>query len=314
MKKKGLGHRATERLPPLFMKSFKNTKKFNRYINSNSIKRIHTGSIWTEGPCYFKKLNKVIWSDIPNNRMLCYDLNKVEIFRFPSNFSNGNCLDNEENLITCEHGARRVTKTDRNNNISLISDEYQNNRLNSPNDVCVHSNGTIFFTDPPYGIINQKRTEGFPGAIMYGGCYVFKCCPPSRELIAIITDMDRPNGIAFSLNEKKLYISNTGIHKYMRVYDVDEKLNLSNPQEFAKTDDKEVFDGFRIDAENNIWTSCGKGVKCFASNGETLGHLNLPEVVSNLEFGGKNGNMLFITATSSLYMINLNLIGAKFIK
>ena len=296
------------------MESFKNTKKFNRYINSNSIKRIHTGSIWTEGPCYFKKLNKVIWSDIPNNRMLCYDLNKVEIFRFPSNFSNGNCLDNEENLITCEHGARRVTKTDRNNSISLISDEYQNNRLNSPNDVCVHSNGTIFFTDPPYGIINQKRTEGFPGAIMYGGCYVFKCCPPSRELIAIITDMDRPNGIAFSLNEKKLYISNTGIHKYMRVYDVDKNLNLSNPQEFAKTDDKEVFDGFRIDAENNIWTSCGKGIKCFASNGETLGHLNLPEVVSNLEFGGKNGNMLFITATSSLYMINLNLIGAKFIK
>ena len=296
------------------MESFKNTKKFNRYINSNSIKRIHTGSIWTEGPCYFKKLNKVIWSDIPSNRMLCYDLNKVEIFRFPSNFSNGNCLDNEENLITCEHGARRVTKTDRNNNISLISDEYQNNRLNSPNDVCVHSNGTIFFTDPPYGIINQKRIEGFPGEIMYGGCYVFKCCPPSRELVAITTDMDRPNGIAFSLNEKKLYISNTGIHKYMRVYDVDENLNLSNPQEFAKTDDKEVFDGFRIDAENNIWTSCGKGIKCFASNGETLGHLNLPEVVSNLEFGGKNGNMLFITATSSLYMINLNLIGAKFIK
>ena len=100
----------------------------------------------------------------------------------------------------------------------------------------------------------------------------------------------------------------------MRVYDVDKNLNLSNPQEFAKTDDKEVFDGFRIDAENNIWTSCGKGIKCFASNGETLGHLNLPEVVSNLEFGGKNGNMLFITATSSLYMINLNLIGAKFIK
>ena len=295
------------------MKSFKNTKKFNRYINSNSIKRIHTGSIWTEGPCYFKKLNKVIWSDIPNNRMLCYDLNKVEIFRFPSNFSNGNCLDNEENLITCEHGTRRITKTNLNNNISLICDEYQNNRLNSPNDVCVHSNGTIFFTDPPYGIINQKRTEGFPGAIMYGGCYVFKCCPPSRELIAIVIDMDRPNGIAFSLNEKKLYISNSGIQKYIRVYDVGENLNLSNPQEFAKTDDENVFDGLRIDAENNIWASCGKGIKCFASNGETLGYLNLPEVVSNLEFGGKKGNMLFITATSSLYMINLNLIGAKFI-
>ncbi len=298
------------------MKSFKNTKKFNRYINSNSIKRIHTGSIWTEGPCYFKKLNKVVWSDIPNNRMLCYDFNKVEVFRFPSNFSNGNCLDNEENLITCEHGARRVTKTDRNNNISLISDEYQNNRLNSPNDVCVHSNGTIFFTDPPYGIIDHDstRTEGFPGKIMYGGCYVFKCCPPSRELVAIVTNMDRPNGVAFSLNEKKLYISNSGIQKYIRVYDVGENLNLSNPQEFAKTDDENVFDGLRIDAENNIWASCGKGIKCFTSNGETLGYLSLPEVVSNLNFGGKKGDILFITATSSLYMINLNLRGAKFIK
>ena len=120
-------------------------------------------------------------------------------------------------------------KRNRNNNISLISNEYQNNRLNSPNDVCVHSNGTIFFTDPPYGIINQKRTEGFPGAIMYGGCYVFKCCPPSRELIAIITDMDRPNGIAFSLNEKKLYIDQPD-YAFLLSWHISEELknNLRN--------------------------------------------------------------------------------------
>ena len=304
------------RTPLKNMRSFNNTNKFNKYINSNSIKRIHTGSIWTEGPCYFMKSNKVIWSDIPNNRILSYDFNKVQIFRYPSNFSNGNCIDNEENLITCEHGTRRVIKTDHKDNISLISDEYKDKRLNSPNDICVHSNGAIFFTDPPYGIIDHDltRTEGFPGKIMYGGCYVFKCYPPSRELTAVVTDMDRPNGIAFSLDEKKLYISNSGIEKYIRVYDVGENLNLSNPQEFAKTDDENTFDGLRIDEENNVWASCGKGIKCFAPNGETLGYLSLPEVVSNLNFGGKKGDIIFITATSSLYMINLNLRGAKFIK
>ena len=296
------------------MESFNNSEQFKRYIISNSLECIHTGSIWTEGPCYFKKLNKIIWSDIPNNRMLCYDFNKVRIFRFPSNFSNGNTLDNDENLITCEHGARRVTKTDHNNIISLIADEYKNNRLNSPNDVCVHSNGTIFFTDPPYGIINPKRIEGFPGKIKYGGCYVFKCKPPSRELISVVTDMDKPNGIAFSLDEKKLYITNTGINKYIRVYDIDDNLNLSNPKEFARPDGNDVFDGLRIDADDNIWTSCGKGLKCFTSKGEILGYLSLPEVVSNLEFSGKEGNILFITASSSLYMIKLNQIGAKFVK
>ena len=229
-------------------------------------------------------------------------------------------MDNEENILTCEHGARRVTKTDSNNILTLISDEYQNNRLNSPNDICVHSSGAIFFTDPPYGIYDSKkessqsRIEGFPGKKMYGGCYVFKCSPPSRELIPIVTDMTRPNGIAFSLDEKKLYISNTGINKYMRAYDVDKDLNATNPQEFSRPNYGDFFDGFRIDADNNIWSSCGKGIKCFSSKGEVLGYLDVPEVVSNLEFSGKDGNILFITATSSLYMIEINQIGAKFVK
>ena len=150
-----------------------NKNKFVGYTKNLNLKKIHTGSVWTEGPCYLKKSNKVIWSDIPNNRMLSFDFKKVEIFRSPSNFSNGNTTDNHGNLVTCEHGARRVTTTDQNNVITLIADEYNHKRLNSPNDVCVHSNGTVFFTDPPYGIINPKRVEGFPGKMMYEGCYVF---------------------------------------------------------------------------------------------------------------------------------------------
>ena len=289
-----------------------NKKKFEYYTKDLNLKQVHTGSIWTEGPCYLKKTNKVIWSDIPNNRMLSFDFNKVEIFRSPSNFSNGNTTDNEGNLVTCEHGARRVTKTDKNNVITLIADEYNDKRLNSPNDVCVHSNGTIFFTDPPYGIINPKRVEGFPGKMMYDGCNVFKYDPKTKSLEALVTDMQRPNGIAFSPDESYLFISNTGDNKYMRRYEIDKNLKISKPIEFIKSDPEHVLDGFRFDADNNLWTSCGKGVACYAPSGEQIGYIKIPELVSNVDFGGPTGNILFITSSTSFYMANLNTKGAKF--
>jgi len=285
---------------------------FNKYTKNLNLKKIHTGSIWTEGPCYLKKINKVVWSDIPNNRMLSFDFNKVEIFRSPSNFSNGNTTDNEGNLVTCEHGARRVTTTDQNGSITLIADEYNEKRLNSPNDVCVHSNGTIFFTDPPYGIINPKRVEGFPGKMMYGGCNVFKYDPKAKSLEAFVTDMDRPNGIALSLDESNLFISNTGDAKYIRRYDIDRNLKITNPIVFAKTDHDYVFDGFRFDADNNLWTSCGDGVACYAPSGEQIGFIKIPERVSNVDFGGVDGKTLFITASKSFYMANLTVNGAKY--
>ena len=287
-------------------------QKFEEYVKNLNLKQVHSGSIWTEGPCYLKKLNKVIWSDIPNNRMLSFDFNKVEIFRTPSNFSNGNTTDNEGNLVTCEHGARRVTKTDKNNVITLIADEYNDKRLNSPNDVCVHSNGTIFFTDPPYGIINPKRVEGFPGKMMYGGCNVFKYDPRTKSVEALVTDMQRPNGIAFSPDESYLFISNTGDSKYMRRYEIDKNLKISKPIEFIKSDPEHVLDGFRFDADNNLWTSCGKGVACYAPSGEQIGYIKIPELVSNVDFGGPTGNILFITSSTSFYMANLNAKGAKF--
>ena len=287
-------------------------KKFEEYTKNFNLKKIHTGSIWTEGPCYFKKSNKVVWSDIPNNRMLSFDSKKVEIFRSPSNFSNGNTTDNQGNLVTCEHGARRVTTTDQNNVITLIADEYNSKRLNSPNDVCVHSNGTIFFTDPPFGIINPKRVEGFPGKMMYDGCYVFKYDPKTKLLGALVTDMDRPNGIALSLDESNLFISNTGETKYIRRYNIDKNLQITSPIEFATTDPNHVFDGFRFDIENNLWTSCGAGVACYAASGEQIGFIKIPELVSNVEFGGVDGKSLFITASTSFYMAKLGIKGAKF--
>ena len=289
-----------------------NKKKFEEYTKNLNLKQIHTGSVWTEGPCYLKKFNKVVWSDIPNNRMLSFNFNKVEIFRSPSNFSNGNTTDNQGNLVTCEHGARRVTTTDQNGIITLIADEYNEKRLNSPNDVCVHSSGTIFFTDPPYGIINPKRVEGFPGKMMYGGCNVFKHDPKTKSLVPIITDMERPNGIALSPDESHLFISNTGDTKYIRRYEIDKNLNVSKPVEFIKSDPEHVLDGFRFDVDNNIWTSCGKGVACYTPLGEQIGYINIPEIVSNVDFGGLEGNKLFITASTSFYMVDLNVKGVKF--
>ncbi len=289
-----------------------NRQKFKAYVDNINLKQIHTGSAFTEGPCYFKKSNKVVWSDIPSNKMYSFDFDKVEVFRTPSNFANGNTTDNEGNLITCEHGARRVTKTDHNDVITLIADEYDNKRLNSPNDVCVHSNGTIFFTDPPYGIIKGKRVGGFPGKMMYGGCYVFKYDPKNKSLEAIVTDMDRPNGIALSRDETHLMISNSGDTKYLRRYEIDTNLQLSNPTEFARQDPKNVFDGFRFDIDDNLWTSCGEAVVCYNTLGEQIGTIEMPERVSNVEFGDRDGKTLFITASTSLYMTKLNVKGAKF--
>ena len=284
---------------------------FEKYTKNLNLKQIHTGSVWTEGPCYLRKSNKVVWSDIPNNRMLSFDFNKVEIFRSPSNFSNGNTTDNQGNLVTCEHGARRVTTTDQNGVITLIADEYNEKRLNSPNDVCIHSNGTIFFTDPPYGIINPKRVEGFPGKMMYGGCNVFKYDPKTKLLEAVVIDLERPNGIALSLDESHLFISNTGETKYIRRYDINKNLKISKPIKFIKSDPEHVLDGFRFDIDNNLWSSCGKGVACYAPSGEQIGYIKIPEIVSNVDFGGPEGNTLFITASTSFYMVNLNIKGAK---
>lgn len=245
--------------------------------------------------------------------MYSFDWHQVEVYRTPSNFANGNTTDNEGNLITCEHGARRITKTDKNNVTTLVVDEFDDKRLNSPNDVCVHSNGTIFFTDPPYGIIPGKRIGGYPGKMMYGGCYVFKYDPTNKSIEAIVTDMDRPNGIALSKDETHLMISNSGATKYLRRYEIDKNLSISNPIEFARQDPTNVFDGFRFDSEDNLWTSCGKSVVCYNNKGEQIDIIEMPERVSNVEFGGQDGKTLFITASTSVYMADLNIKGAKFI-
>ena len=230
-------------------------------------------------------------------------------FRNPSNFCNGNTIDNEENLISCSHGGRCVYKTDDNINVSVVVDRFEGKKFNSPNDICVKSDDTIWFTDPPYGILSDY--EGYKGEQEYEGCYVFRFNPHTQKLDVMTKNLDRPNGIAFSHDEKKLYIADTGENvKCLYVFDVlkDEIINQKLVYDF-----KPFFsDGFRSDKDGNIWTSAGKAVKCFNPNNELIGQILVPELVSNLEFGGKEGNILYVTATSSLYKMELNQIGAKF--
>ena len=286
-----------------------NNDKFNDFLNNNEVKQIFTGCLWAEGPAYIPHLDTLVWSDIPNNRMLKIRDNNVSEYKNPSNFCNGNTTDNHENLISCSHGGRCLYRTDDNMNTEILIDNYQGKKLNSPNDICVHSNGDIFFTDPPYGILSDY--EGYPGKQEYGGCYVFSFNEKTKKLNVIINDLVRPNGITLSPNEDKLYVADTGENiKHLYSYDLINGVTLNRKLIY---DFKPFFsDGFRCDKDGNIWTSAGKAIKCFNPKFELIGQIKIPELVSNCEFGGKEGNILYITATTSLYAIELNQQGAKF--
>ena len=290
------------------MDTVENSTLFNTYLKTNEFKKEFTGTIWGEGPCYLPQEEKLVWSDIPNNRMMQLVNDQVTEYRNPSNFINGNTLDNKGNIISCSHGGRCLYLDD-GKNFSILIDNFNSNKFNSPNDVCVKSDDTIWFTDPPYGILSDY--EGYKGKQEYDGCYVFIYDPNNNKLTIATTELDRPNGIAFSHDEKKIYIADTGEGvKCLYVFDVN-KNNISNKK--LVYDFKPFFsDGFRCDKDGNIWTSAGKAIKCFNSKNDLIGQILVPELVSNLEFGGKEGNILYVTATSSLYSMELNQIGAKF--
>ncbi len=286
-----------------------NTDQFSQYLKDDNFKKVFTGMLWGEGPAYIPHLDTLIWSDIPNNRILKLFKNKVTDFRNPSNFCNGNTVDREENVISCSHGGRCIYRTNDNLEVETLVDNYNGKKLNSPNDLFVKSDGKIWFTDPPYGIISDY--EGYLGEQEYGGCYVFSFDPIENKLEVIIDDLIRPNGIAISPDEKKLYVADTGQNiKHLYVYDL---INGYPKNRTLVYDFKPFFsDGFRCDKDGNVWTSAGKAIKCFNQKNELIGQLIVPELVSNLEFGGINGNILYVTATTSLYSIELNQQGSRF--
>jgi gluconolactonase len=273
------------------------------------LEKLHTGTRWAEGPCYFADTGVLIWSDIPNNRMLRFvDGLGVDVFRQPSNCSNGNTRDREGRLVSCEHESRRVTRTEVDGTITVLADRYQGKRLNSPNDVVVKSDGSIWFTDPPYGIMSDY--EGKKSESEQDGNYVYRLDPASNALSIVASDFDKPNGIAFSPDERQLFIADSGQPRHMRVFDVDDAKHLSGGRVFAECD-AGCFDGFRFDTGGNLWTSTKAGVSCYAPGGELLGKIRVPEAVANLTFGGPKRNRIFITATTSLYAVFVNARGAQ---
>ena len=291
------------------MEKIENQPQFEKYLTTKEFTKIHSGMKWAEGPCYIKSHKKLYFSDIPKNHLLSWDGINVKIEKDPSNFINGNTEDLEGNLISCSHGGRCIYKTDINGNTTTLVDKYLDKKLNSPNDVVVKSDGSIWFTDPPYGILSDY--EGYKGDMEYGACYVFRYDPKENNLEVVSKDFLKPNGLAFSVNEDKIYIADSGgshdvnAPNQIMVYDVIENRILKNGKVFHKFNPF-FADGFRVDKDDNVWTSAGKGIKCFNPQGEVIGQLLLPDLVANLTFGGENNNILYVTSSSNLYSMELN--------
>lgn len=284
---------------------------FAQFVMGNApVKRIASGFDWAEGPVWFADHGCLLFSDIPNNRILRWTEEGVTTFRAPSNYSNGHTRDLQGRLISCEHGTRRVTRTEWDGSITVLADSYQGKRLNSPNDVIVARDGAIWFSDPHYGIMTDY--EGFKAAQELP-CSVYRIALDG-SIAAMITDMACPNGLAFSPDESRLYVADTGRMfsddpQTIRLFDMVEGRPV-NGRHFHRIDTG-CADGIRTDVEGNLWSSAGDGVHCIAPDGRLLGKILVPETVSNICFGGRAKHRLFITATTGVYSVVLNRRGAQ---
>ena len=290
-------------------------------LGNAAVERIYTGTRWAEGPVWFGDGRYLLWSDIPNNRILRWteETGKVSVFREPSNNSNGNTRDKQGRLITCEHGARRVTRTEYDGTVTVLIDRFQGKRLNAPNDAVVHSDGAIWFTDPGYGILMNYEGHKAPFELETN---VYRLDPESGEATVLTGEVGKPNGLCFSPDEKKLYIADTGAShtpghpRHIRVYDVVDGNRLANGRMFADMAPG-LADGIRCDIDGNLWASAGwvgegfDGVHIFAPDGTLIGKIHLPEICSNLCFGGEKRNRLFMTGSQSLYSVYVETQGAE---
>lgn len=285
-------------------------------VPSAGLEELYGDCRWAEGPVWFADMGCLIWSDIPNERMLRWvPGGTVSIFRAPSNFANGNTRDRQGRLVSCEHGTRRVTRTETDGSITVLADSYKGKRLNSPNDVIVRSDGSIWFTDPTYGILSNY--EGYKAEPEQATRNVYRLDPSTGHLDVVVDDFRQPNGLAFSPDETKLYVADSAAShdidapRHIRVFDVIDGQKLANGRVFCNID-AGIPDGFRADMDGNIWTSAGDGVHCFAPDGALIGKIKIPQTVANLTFGGPRRNQLFIAATRSLYRVYTAACGIQF--
>jgi len=284
-------------------------------VTSAGLDELHSGCRWAEGPVWFNDANQLLWSDIPNQRILRWTPEGgVSVYRQPSNFTNGHTRDRQGRLISCEHGTRRVTRTEVDGSITVLADRFEGRRLNSPNDVVVKSDGTIWFTDPTYGIMSDY--EGYRADPEQPTRNVYRLDPETGELSAVVTDFIQPNGLAFSPDEKTLYVADSSashddrLPRHIRAFDLANGARLANGRVFCVID-KGIPDGIRTDANGNLWSSAGDGVHCFDPEGKLIGKILVPQTVANLTFGGPRRNRLFIAATRSLYSLYVAVTGSQ---
>jgi gluconolactonase len=285
-------------------------ERFGRVDGDSIVEVLYSGCRWAEGPAYFPAGRYLVFSDIPNDRMLRWDetTGAVGVFRSPAGYTNGHTVDRQGRLISCEQGNRRVTRTEHDGSVTVLADRYQGKRFNSPNDVVERADGSVWFTDPSYGI--DSDYEGNQADTEIGACHVYRVEPASGEVGVVADDFVRPNGLAFSLDERQLYIVDTR-RKHMRRFDVAEDGTLTGGAVFAECD-AGSFDGVRLDSVGRVWVAAHDGLHCFDPDGTLIGKLRLPESVSNLTFGGRKRNHLYITATTSLYSLRVNINGAAY--
>ena len=294
---------------------------FTKYrIATSKVERLATGMRWCEGPVWFGDGRYLLWSDIPNNCMMRWDeeAGAVSVFRKPSNNANGNTRDRQGRLLTCEHNNRRVVRTEYDGTITVIADSFDGKPLNSPNDIVCKSDGSIWFTDPPFGILGYY--EGHVDKVE-SPTNVYRWDPQTKKLSVVAGDINRPNGLAFSPDESKLYIIEAGTSpRVIRVYNITEQGRaISQPQALITAEKNGTPDGMRVDIDGNLWCGWGMGsdeldgVRIFNPDGKLIGQIDLPERCANLCFGGLHLNRLFMCASTSLYSLFVNTQGVAIV-
>jgi gluconolactonase len=287
---------------------------FNRYkLGLAKVERIASNCRWNEGPVWFGDGRYLLWSDIPNNRIMRWDeqSGEVSVFRKPSNNANGNTRDRQGRLLTCEHDARRITRTEYDGTISVIAERFDGKPLNSPNDIVCKSDGSIWFTDPPFGILGNYEGHVAKPELPTN---VYRWDPKTQQLAVATGEVNRPNGLAFSPDESKLYVIEAGATpRIVKVFDVvDGGTKLAKGRTFLQAETGGTPDGFRLDVDGNLWMGWGMGsealdgVNVFNSEAKLIGRIDLPERCANVCFGGLYRNRLFMAASTSVYSLYVN--------
>lgn len=298
--------------------------RFKKYkIGNSPILRLHTGCLWAEGPAWSAVGRYLLWSDIPNDIQLRWlqDDGHVSTFRNPAGNSNGNTFDFQGRQISCQHGTRKVVRYEHDGSVTVLADKYDGKPFNAPNDAVVHPNGDIWFTDPGYGSLLDY--EGNKGPLELKEA-VYRIDHTTKKVHLVTDEIFKPNGLCFSPDYKRLYVADTGSSHYpdapknIKVWDVVDEKSLSGGREFASMElngKAGLADGIRADADGNVWASAGwvgdgyDGVHIFAPDGVRIGQIVLPEICSNVCFGGPKRNRLFMTGSQSLYAVYVEVKG-----